>query len=69
MGARLLRQARVSELRWTLEDLRYHSTNLYRVVTLDGHGGMHFRNGNEPAPEVATSTAANPAPPAAPGGR
>ena len=65
IGQRLLRQQRVRELRWTLEDLRYHSTTLYRVVTLDGHGGMHFRNGNEPEPEVVASASANPAPPAA----
>ena len=61
-GARLLRQARVSEMRWTLEDLRYHSTSLYRVVSLDGYGGMHFRNGNEPAPEAVGPAAVSPVP-------
>lgn len=68
IGQRLLQQKRVRELRWTVEDLRYHSTSLYRVITLDGHGGWNFRDGNEPEPEVVASASTNPAPPAAPRG-
>ena len=38
MGQRLLRQAHVQQLRWTVEDHRYHSKSLYRALTFDPAG-------------------------------
>lgn len=38
MGARLLRQAHVQHLLWTVEDLRYQSHSPYREYTFDAQG-------------------------------